>query len=183
VIHGRAPRAAGEAVLGAKTIEDLGVSIGDRVTIRPGALPERSVVVVGTAVLPAVGSFVSDRAGLRQGAFVVIDDEPTTDTASFVGTSLMPSTRQRFWSGCRRPASWGAMDAPPHLRPSGRSAEIVNVSELRSALLLGGARLSLPWTRCRSWCRWRPLARAASSEALGFGDARCRRRCAGRRAP
>ena len=79
VIHGRAPRAVGEAVLGAKTIEDLGVSIGDRVTIRPGALPERSVVVVGTAVLPAVGSFVSDRAGLRQGAFVVIDDEPTTE--------------------------------------------------------------------------------------------------------
>ena len=113
VIHGRAPRAAGEAVLGSKTIEDLGVSIGDHVTIRPGALPERSVVVVGTAVLPAVGSFVSDRAGLRQGAFVLTDDEPTTDTASFVAVNVRDGVDPTAFLERLAPAlpGWDATDA------------------------------------------------------------------------
>jgi len=177
VIHGRAPRAAGEAVLGSKTIGDLGVSIGDRVTIRPGALPERSVMVVGTAVLPAVGSFVSDRTGLGQGAFVLTDDEPTPDTASFVAVNVRDGVDPAAFLERLAPAlpGWDATGAPPltYDRPI-RSAEIVNVSELRSAPLLLGGVLGLGllvglalsiMVSVRD--RWHELA---ILRALGFGD-------------
>ena len=169
--------AAGEAVLGSETIGDLGVSIGDRVTIRPGALPERSVVVVGTAVLPAVGSFVSDRTGLGQGAFVLTDDEPTTDTASFVAVNVRDGVDPTAFLERLAPAlpGWDVMDAPPltYDRPI-RSAEIVNVSELRSAPLLLGGVLGLGllvglalsiMVSVRD--RWHELA---ILRALGFGD-------------
>jgi hypothetical protein len=54
MIDGRAPRAAGELLVGAKTLSDIDADIGDTVTIRIGdsAVPVR---IVGTAVFPPYG--------------------------------------------------------------------------------------------------------------------------------
>jgi hypothetical protein len=52
VIEGRAPRAAGEALLGTKTLDALHLRIGDRVPVR-GTARAMSLRIVGRGVLPA----------------------------------------------------------------------------------------------------------------------------------
>src|SRR5262249_41222542 len=54
MISGRAPRAAGELLVGKKTLRDIDAAIGDTVTIRIGdsVVPVR---IVGTAVFPPYG--------------------------------------------------------------------------------------------------------------------------------
>ena len=143
LLSGRAPRQPNEAVLGTKTAERLGVGVGDHVTVQSGLFPESSVEVVGTAVLPAVGSFVSDRVGLRNGAFVVTGEAPTSDSASFVGIRLRDGVDRDAFIHRLEPtlSQWDDSGSPPltYVHPV-RSPEIVNVSELRSApLVLGGA--------------------------------------------
>ena len=142
---------------------------------------EASVEVVGTAVLPAVGSFVSDRAGLRDGAFVLTDEAPTSKAASFVAIDLRDGVDPDDFIRRLEPAfaEWDASGSPPltYAHPV-RSPEIVNVSELRSAplllggvlgvALLGGLALSI-MVSVRD--RQRELA---VLRALGFGDAQLR---------
>ena len=143
LLSGRAPRQPNEAVLGTKTAERLGVGIGDHVTVRSELFPETSIAVVGTAVLPAVGSFVSDRAGLRNGAYVLTSEAPTPQSASFVGIRLRDGVDRGAFIRRLEPtlSQWDASGSPPltYVHPV-RSPEIVNASELRSApLYLGGA--------------------------------------------
>jgi hypothetical protein len=142
LFDGRAPSKANEAVLGTRTAQRLGAGIGDHITVRSWLFPEASVEVVGTAVLPALGSFASDRAGLRDGAFVLTGEAPTPDTASFVAIHLRDGVDRDAFLRRLEPAlsEWDRMNAPPltYVHPV-RSPEIVNVSELRAApLLLGG---------------------------------------------
>jgi putative ABC transport system permease protein len=142
LLSGRAPRQANEAVLGTETADRLGLHIGDHVTVRSGLFADASVEIVGTAVLPALGSFVSDRAGLRSGAFVLTGEAPTPRNASFVAIHLRPGVDRDAFMKRLRPSltQWEADGQPPltYVRPV-RSAEIVNVSQLRSApLILGG---------------------------------------------
>jgi FtsX-like permease family len=146
LISGRPPRKANEAVLGTKTADRLGVSVGDHIDVRSGLFPETSVEIVGTAVLPALGSFVSDRAGLGNGAFVLTGEAPTPATASFVAIHLHDGVDREAFIHRLEPTlpQWDAVGEAPltYTRPV-RSAEIVNVSELRSAPLFLGAVLGL----------------------------------------
>ena len=68
MLTGRPPTAPTEVALGATTRDDLDVDIGDEVTVTRG---DRSgeLTVVGTAVLPAIGSYSgADKTRLGEGA-------------------------------------------------------------------------------------------------------------------
>ena len=143
IVNGRAPRHAGEAVLGAKTAHQLGLGIGDHITVQSNYLTEDAdIEVVGTAVLPAVGAFVADRTGLGNGAFVLTSQQPTSDSATFVAIHLRRGVDPHAFVDRLRPTfqQWDATGAPPFTYSGPvRSPEIVNVSELRSVpLVLGG---------------------------------------------
>lgn len=139
IVSGRAARTANEAVLGTNTAARLGVSVGDEIALRSTSFNDREVVIVGIAVLPAVGPFVADRTGLGDGAFVIVDDPAnSSDAASFVGVTLRGGTdKDAFIAGLGLLANWSVDFEPPLILPdSVRSAEIINVAELRSAPLI-----------------------------------------------
>jgi hypothetical protein len=147
IVSGRAPRVAGEAVLGEKTAEQLGLGIGDHITVQSNYLAQDAdVLVVGTAVLPAVGAFVADRTGLGNGAFVLTGQQPTSKSATFVAIHLRRGVDPHAFVDRLGPTfqQWDATGAPPftYARPV-RSAEIVNVSDLRSVPLVLGAVLGI----------------------------------------
>jgi predicted lysophospholipase L1 biosynthesis ABC-type transport system permease subunit len=71
IVTGRSPRGADEIALGSRTARDLGVDVGDEVTVQsPNG--ERSARVSGLVVLPAIGPFESDRASLGNGVLLSI---------------------------------------------------------------------------------------------------------------
>ena len=72
VVAGRAPRAATEIALGARTQRALRVGIGDTVQVgSPGAT--QTFTVVGTAVLPSMSPTSSDSPGLGSGGVLTLD--------------------------------------------------------------------------------------------------------------
>lgn len=88
---GRAPTGPGEVALGARTADDLGVGIGDRVEISGDALEPVEVTVTGIAVLPGLGPYQSDRAAPGIGVVVspeVIGREHLERSLTFVGLDL-----------------------------------------------------------------------------------------------
>ena len=140
VIAGRAPRTENEAVLGSNTARRLSAEVGDYIALQSTTFGNREVLVVGTAVLPTIGPFVSDRMGLGDGAFVILE-EPPNSASSFVGVSLRDGTDpQAFVDGIAGDdalASWSDLSEPPLILTGPvRSAEIINVSELRSAPII-----------------------------------------------
>ena len=99
VAVGRAPAAADEIAFGRTTLRELGVGIGDTVSVETAGF-DGDAEVVGRAVLPGVGLYQgSDRTSIGVGAlvdpeslgprdgssksFVVVDLEPDTDEAAF----------------------------------------------------------------------------------------------------
>ncbi len=139
IVSGRAATNPNEAVLGRNTATRLGLSVGDRVPLRSSRFSDREVVIVGTAVLPAVGSFLSDRTGLGDGAFVVVDEPARPDVDSFVAVNLREGADIDAFVGGLGDAlpSWSVNYEPPLVFTHAvRSAEIINVSELRSAPLI-----------------------------------------------
>jgi hypothetical protein len=72
IVSGRAPRAANEVALGAKTLDRIGVSIGDTVQARPDAGGKATPLrVVGRVVLPGLGTYPgSDKTALGEGALL-----------------------------------------------------------------------------------------------------------------
>jgi putative ABC transport system permease protein len=81
---GSEPRTKDEIALGSATMHSLGLKLGDTVRVGRGGSPLR---VVGTAVMPAVGTYEgADKAGLGQGVLVTPDAirslGPTFDTSS-----------------------------------------------------------------------------------------------------
>ncbi|MEO5843033.1 MAG: FtsX-like permease family protein [Acidimicrobiales bacterium] len=69
IVSGRQPHAADEIALGTRTARDLGVGVGDQVTVKtPNG--ERDARVSGLVVLPALGPFESDRMSLGGGALL-----------------------------------------------------------------------------------------------------------------
>jgi len=140
VIAGRAPRSGNEAVLGSNTARRLSAEVGDYIALQSTTFGNREVLVVGTVVLPTIGPFVSDRMGLGDGAFVILE-EPPNSASSFVFVSLRDGTdRQAFVDGIAGDdalASWSDLSEPPLILTGPvRSAEIINVSELRSAPII-----------------------------------------------
>ncbi|MEQ1874871.1 MAG: FtsX-like permease family protein [Ilumatobacteraceae bacterium] len=140
IVSGRAARSPNEAVLGSNTAERLGIEIGDLASLKSTTFSDREVVIVGTAVLPSIGPFVSDRAGLGDGAFVMLDAPAELGQGGFVGIHLSSGANvDAFFDGVGNDAlaSWSDVYEPPLvLQDSARSPEIINVTELRSAPLL-----------------------------------------------
>lgn len=65
-VRGSLPRRDHEVALGSTSAERLGVSVGDTVAVATD-FGERDAIVTGVVVLPAIGAFLSDRAGLGTG--------------------------------------------------------------------------------------------------------------------
>jgi|GEM_PF-2819557 len=65
-LHGSLPRNDHEVALGSTSAKRIGASVGDSVTVKTD-FGERDAIVTGIVVLPAVGAFLSDRAGLGTG--------------------------------------------------------------------------------------------------------------------
>jgi hypothetical protein len=75
VVAGRNATVPGEAVLGATTAQLLAVHVGDRVTVG-SPIGDLHVEVVGIAVLPSLGAFLSDRTGLGTGVYLPVALDP-----------------------------------------------------------------------------------------------------------
>ncbi|HEY5887948.1 MAG TPA: FtsX-like permease family protein [Acidimicrobiales bacterium] len=73
LVEGHAAEAVDEVVFGATTMADLGVAIGDEVSLVDASGESRSVEVVGRAVLPAIGAGNFTTSGLGRGAVVTGD--------------------------------------------------------------------------------------------------------------
>jgi len=69
LIAGALPRGDGEIALGARSAAGLGKAVGDQVSVSI-LYGERSATVSGLVVLPPVGPFLSERAGLGTGALL-----------------------------------------------------------------------------------------------------------------
>jgi putative ABC transport system permease protein len=69
VVDGRLPTGDDEIALGARSAERLDLGIGDRVTLGT-TYGERDAEVTGLVVLPSIGPFQSERAGLGTGALL-----------------------------------------------------------------------------------------------------------------
>jgi ABC-type lipoprotein release transport system permease subunit len=78
IVHGRAPRQAGEVALGAATARHLGVRLGDRLQGEGGALR-----VTGIVALPAIGPLASVHPSLGQGALLTADGLTRQDEAAY----------------------------------------------------------------------------------------------------
>jgi len=72
IVDGRAPRADDEVALGVKTLDRIGVGIGDTVRAQPDAGgAARKLRVVGRVVLPGLGTYPgSDKTALGEGALL-----------------------------------------------------------------------------------------------------------------
>ena len=65
-LHGALPRNDHEVAIGSTSAARIGVSVGDRVAVETD-FGERDATVTGIVVLPAIGAFLSDRAGMGVG--------------------------------------------------------------------------------------------------------------------
>jgi hypothetical protein len=144
VVDGRNATALGEIVLGSRTAHELGVRIGDQVSLESPQFTTTTATVVGTAVLPSVGSFVADRSGLGRGAFLATETSPDPDAApAFVAIRLREGTDpSRFVDDIDADlVGWDLTGAMPVvLRSPVRPPEIVNIREMQGApLLLAGS--------------------------------------------
>ena len=144
---GRAPARSGEALIGEDTAERLDLTIGDSVTVESAEFGALELDVVGVGVLPSVGPFVADRAGLGTGVYTLVDGEPSERSSpALTGIRLRDGVDPTAFLDRIRDdlPSWSLLYETPvaHDGPV-RSAEIVNVSELRAApLILGGVLLA-----------------------------------------
>ena len=181
VSEGRLPRQPSEALLGEQTAERLRLGVGDSTTVDSFEFGELDVEVVGIGVLPSMGAFGADRAGLGTGAFILIDAEADEASEamspSVTGIDLRDGADaskliDRLHDGL---PSWSVSDEPPVTHDDAvRPAVIVNVSELRIApLVLGGALLASLmlglWLAVTLTVRDR-RQELAVLRAVGFGD-------------
>ena len=89
VREGRAPTSLGEALIGEDSAELLGLAIGDSVAIESTEFGPLDLEVVGVGVLPSLGPFVADRAGLGTGVYTLVDAEPSERSSpAFTGIRL-----------------------------------------------------------------------------------------------
>jgi len=150
VSEGRRPAAPGEALLGETTAKRLGLGVGDSVTVHSLEFGEVDVDIVGIGVLPSMGAFVADQAGLGTGAFILTDAK--TSKASEASSPAITGITLRDGADATDVVARLEADLPTwsvnyempvtHDEPV-RPPVIVNVSELRIApLVLGGVLLT-----------------------------------------
>ena len=148
IVRGRSVARAGEAVVGSRTADELGIAVGDRVTVESTLFEVGDVTVVGVAVLPALGPFLADRTGLGSGAFVLLDVDPLQESnpAALTAIRLRDDTDASAFLGRLEPflTDWDAFNIRPFARSTSvKPPEIVNVDGLLSAPLVLGALLGL----------------------------------------
>jgi hypothetical protein len=158
MLHGALPQGDHEVALGSISADRLGVSVGDRVAVETD-FGERDATVTGIAVLPAIGTFLSDRTSLGTGIFfsapffraVISDAESAADVepgafydniGGFLAVDLHDDVDAAGFleSLGDDDLSWDVAGNPPlvHLDPI-RPAQIADIASVRSApLLLSG---------------------------------------------
>ena len=136
---------AGEAVIGTKTADQFGIAIGDHVEVESSFYEPESVTIVGTAVLPSLGSFQADRTGLGTGIFIIPAVAPSQYNpypVTMAGITVPNGSGGGFIESLgARVASWDIGSGQPLMTLDGaiRPPAIVNVSDMRTApLVLGG---------------------------------------------
>jgi hypothetical protein len=182
---GRVPTRRGEVALGSRTARDLGASIGDQVRLGGDpTLRVRRATVTGIAVLPALGSYQSERAAPGEGVVLApASFEPgvAEGNLSFVGIDLSRGTSVRSAAPAlgRAAARWADASLPFVYSAPIRPAEIDNASSMRSVpmtvagLLTAAAAAGLAVALAASVrARRRHLA---TLRALGFTRAQVRR--------
>lgn len=143
VVSGRPAEQPGEIVLGTRTANELGVELGETVQLSSPLFAQPSATVVGTALLPSIGSFVADRSGLGRGAFLPVDRTPE-DNPSFVAIRLLDGADiDRFLADIGPEVrGWDLTGQAPAVLRTVRPPEIINIGEMRGAPLLLAAILA-----------------------------------------
>ena len=161
VVAGRLPTGDGEIALGARSAERLGLGIGDRVPVGT-TYGDGDAEVTGLVVLPSIGPYQSDRAGLGTGALLsrpfldrlVGDAEgsagvPPGTLAETLGTFLVLDVADGTGAGtllaelAGESATWDVNGFPVFdLAGAVRPPEIADVAAMRSAPALLAALLA-----------------------------------------
>ncbi|MGZ4723671.1 MAG: FtsX-like permease family protein [Ilumatobacteraceae bacterium] len=157
-LDGVLPRNDHEVALGSTSAHRIGVSVGDHVAVETD-FGERDATVTGIVVLPAIGAFLSDRAGLGSGILlsreffkaVVSAAEAAANVPSgtfyntiggFVAVDLHDGAHAAQFMRTLGDdvRNWDAFQRPPtvHVDPV-RPAQIADIAAVRAApLLLAG---------------------------------------------
>jgi hypothetical protein len=145
ISKGRAPTADGEIALGIRTMDDLGVGVGDHVKVTYGRRSQ-SMTVVGRAVFPSFGTYEgSDKTELGTGAMLTRHDlrrlapsfEKTFHLVRFTGGTNRAAALRRI-------RSWAPEDADnTFVQVLGRPTDIVNYRRVGQTPLILAAVLAL----------------------------------------
>lgn len=129
---GRAPSVVGEIALGSTTMRELGVSIGDTVSVASAQFTG-DATVVGRAVLPGIGLYQgSDRTSIGVGALVPIDmlAPPGNGTRELVVVELRAGADTAAFQSHVEDSLVGVGTAT--FETDARPSDIVSLARLRS---------------------------------------------------
>ena len=139
VVEGRTALRPGEVVLGRQTAADLDIAVGDQITVEANQQGTMDATVVGLAVLPNLGPFIADRAGLGRGAFLPVAVDPVEFDGGFVGVRLAPGVDPASFERSIHAEllGWdGSFSVPVSVVGPVRPSEIVDITEMRQAPLV-----------------------------------------------
>lgn len=142
LLEGRQPFNDSEIVLGTKVLRRIHRSVGDEVDVRIGEASHR-MRVVGRAVFPSIGGFLTEATGLGTGAAVMPslltqgDPERTEEPYTFFAVRVQPGISvEKLYEEVVRPG--GPCPFPCYLRPA-QPPEITNYKRiLGTPLALAG---------------------------------------------
>jgi hypothetical protein len=148
ITEGRRPSSSGEVALGAKTMRELGVELGDTIEARSETGNSERLAVVGEAVLPTL----ADRVQLGAGGYATIytvlrlEGKPPEDAARGVlFLALDPRTdREALFASLKAEVCTGAeLSCELFQLPVDDPTDIVNFGRVRSTPLVLGFVLAL----------------------------------------
>lgn len=149
LVSGRLPAGPHQLALAARTAQDLDVGVGDEVDLAGEAVRAGRATVTAIVVLPALGAYISDRAGPGTGALIpsaAIDAGLAPRLVTFLGIDLAAGADPNAVARDLRDdfAAWDHLgfrtfDYTTPVRP----AEIVNADAMRAVPLLVGVLLGL----------------------------------------
>ena len=153
ILSGHGVDAANQVVLGVATLNELGKSIGDTVSVSSGHGPATRLTIVGTATLPSIGVVGSDHLEMGTGAVLSYTLIPLSARNVFDSPQPGPNAiLVRLRPGVSNAQGMRTLDAQAgrlELQSNGgsilgvqRPAEIINYSTLGSTPDLLGAALA-----------------------------------------
>jgi putative ABC transport system permease protein len=192
IIRGRAPTSQDEIVLGSITLDELGVDVGDQVTVGEGEAAEQ-LTVVGVAVLPTVGVLNTEHASLGRGVLMTyrgLAHATGSGSCADQNESLCPSAvALRFQPGVSTGEQDDAVERITGADPDGLEGGtfdtgLLQATEIRNERDIGGLPLALAATMAAGalvslalalWASVRERRRElAVLKATGFTAAQCR---------